>query len=608
MLRLQKVILELVAKGRTLEHTAERLCLEMEEILPEVVCSLLTVDHAGLMHPLAAPSLPAEYSQALDGTSIGPNAGSCGTAAYLREPVSVTDIASDPRWESYRDLALPFDLRACWSSPICDASGRVVGTFAFYFRECRGPNEAETELVATCVNLCTIAFERHERVLERDRLANVDALTGLANRNCFNDAIAHLRCDVPGSWALLVADLDNLKVVNDTFGHPTGDALIKEVATRIEAACKPDRAFRIGGDEFAIIVQDAQALRDIDRAAENILEHLARSAPCNGHLITPQATIGGAILSHKDEFPESVRQNADFALYHAKETGRGGFVRYWPGIGTAITHRLAAIRDVREALTEGRIDAYYQPIVRLDTRRIIGLEALCRLTTPDGKVRSAGEFCEATADAHVALGLTETMLARVAADLRRWIDMGIDCGRVCINVSSADFQMGRLHQQIARALERERVPLNRLAVEVTEDVYLGRRDNVVAREIKVLRSSGMRVALDDFGTGFASLTHLLNVPVDVIKIDKSFIARLSPEDASSAIIEGLFRIAQGLGIGVVAEGIETESQVEQLASFGCTLGQGFLFSRAVDRETITAMLQAGPLSAVATEPSIKRSA
>jgi diguanylate cyclase (GGDEF)-like protein len=607
MLRLQKIILELVAKGKSLEHTTERLCLEIEEMYPDIVCSLLTVDRAGLMHPLAAPSLPSEYSQALGGLPIGPNAGSCGTAAYLRTPVEVVDIASDPRWDSYRHLALPIDLRACWSSPISDAAGRVLGTFAFYYRECRGPTEAEAELVATCVNLCTIAFERHERVLERDRLANVDGLTGLANRNCFNNAIAHLRCDVAGSWALLVADLDNLKVVNDTFGHPTGDALITTVATRIEAACKPDRAFRIGGDEFAIIVQDAGALRDIDRAAAGILEHLAQPAPCNGHLITPQATIGGAILSHSDEFPESVRQNADFALYHAKETGRGGFVRYWPGIGTAITHRLAAIRDVREALAEGRIDAYYQPIVRLDTRRIIGLEALCRMTTPDGKVLSAGEFCEATADAHVATGLTETMLAKVAADMRRWKEMGLDYGRVCVNVSSADFHLGRLRQQISNALGREKVPLNRLAIEVTEDVYLGQRDNIVAREIKVLRSLGMRVSLDDFGTGFASLTHLLNVPVDVIKIDKSFIARLAPEDASSAVIEGLFSIALRLGIGVVAEGIETEAQASQLASFGCTLGQGYLYSRAVDRASITRMLQASTLPGSA-EPRVQRKA
>jgi diguanylate cyclase (GGDEF)-like protein len=607
MLRLQKIVLELIAKGKSLEHTTERLCREIEDMLPDVVCSLLSVDRAGLMHPLAAPSLPTEYSQALDGLLIGPNVGSCGTAAYLREPVTVIDIENDPRWDNHRDLALPAGLRACWSSPICDAGGRVLGTFAFYYRECRGPTDAEIDIVATCVNLCTIAFERHERVLERDRLANVDGLTGLANRHCFNDAIAHLRCDTPGSWALLVADLDNLKVVNDTFGHPTGDALIEEVARRIETACKPDRAFRIGGDEFAIIVQDAQALSDIDRAAAAILEKLSEPAPCNGHLIAPQATIGGAILSHTDAFPESVRQNADFALYHAKETGRGGFVRYWPGIGTAITHRLAAIRDVREALAEGRIDAYYQPIVRLDTRRIIGLEALCRLTTPDGKVRPAAEFCEATADAHVAAGITETMLARVAADLRRWNEMGLNFGRVCVNVSSADFQLGGLNQQIARAMEREQVPLNRLAIEVNEDVYLGQRDNTVAREIKVLRSLGLRVSLDDFGTGYAALTHLLNVPVDVIKIDKSFIARLAPDDASSAIIEGIFRIAEGLGIGVVPEGIETEAQAAQLAGFGCTLGQGYLFSRAVDRETVTRMLMARKLPPAA-KAAIQRSA
>jgi diguanylate cyclase (GGDEF)-like protein len=595
MLRLQNLILELVAKGESLARTMERLCLEIELLLPDVVCSLLTVDQAGLLHPLASPSLPPEYCQAIDGLPIGPNAGSCGTAAYFANPVTVTDIAHDPRWANYRGLVLPLGFTACWSSPIRDARGRVLGTFAFYYRECRGPSDLETQLVETCVNLCTIAMERHERVMERERLANVDGLTGLANRACFNTALAGLPCDEPGSWALLIADLDNLKVVNDTFGHQTGDALIREVAARLDAACRPDRTFRIGGDEFAIVVQEAESLRDIDAMAERILHWLAEPVLCNGHLIQPKATIGGAILSYADRFAESVRQNADFALYHAKETGRGGLVRYWPGIGTAITHRLSAIRDVQAALDDGRIDAWYQPIVRLDTRAIVGLEALCRLTTERGEVLPAAAFCEATADAHVASALTETMLSRIASDIRTWLDLGVPFGHVGINIASADFHLGRLNQQITRALDLHRVSLDHLVIEVAEDVYLGQRDNVVAREIKAMRARGLRVALDDFGTGFASLTHLLTVPVDFIKIDKSFTARLAPGDASGTIIEGIFRIAEGLGITVVAEGIETEAQAEQLRGFGGALGQGYLFARPIGREAATRMLREGVL-------------
>jgi diguanylate cyclase (GGDEF)-like protein len=590
LLKLQNTILEMVAKGETLNLTADRLCAEVERMVPGIVCSILTVDRAGLLHPLSGPSLPDSYSAALEGLAIGPSAGSCGTAAYLQAPVAVTDIERDPRWANYRHLALPLGFKACWSSPISGSQGRVLGTFAFYYREQRGPSETENKIVATCLHLCAIALERHERELERDRLATVDGLTGLCNRTCFSAALAGLTCAEPGAWALLVADLDNLKIVNDTFGHHAGDILLQEVASRIAATCAPDRAFRLGGDEFAVIVQAPEALHDLEAAAARILESLIEPVQCDGHLVHPQATIGGAILSHADHFADSVRQNADFALYHAKETGRGGFVRYWPGIGTAITHRLSAIRDVGIALREDRLDAYYQPVVRLDTREIVGLEALCRLTTASGEIVSAAEFSDATSDALVASGMTELMLSRVAGDIRAWLDMGIPIQHVSVNLSAADFHRGGLNTQLTRAFQRENVSLEHLIVEITEDVYLGRRAPVVAREIKEIRRRGLRVALDDFGTGFASLTHLLTIPVDVIKIDKSFVSRLAPDDASSAIVEGLFLIARKLGIHVIAEGIETESQASQLRGFGCLFGQGYLFSRPVERNAATDLL------------------
>lgn len=592
MLRLQNLILEMVAKGETIESTADRLCREVEALQPGVICSVLSVDKSGLIHPLAAPSLPETYSAALDGIPIGPNVGSCGSAAYLRTPVAVVDIERDPRWECFKELALPIGLKACWSSPICNAAGDVLGTFAFYYQEPRGPNQFEQQMVATCVHLCALALERHERVVERERQANVDPLTGLGNRACFNKALAALPCASPGAWALLLVDLDNLKTVNDTFGHHVGDLLIHQAACRIATAATPDGVFRLGGDEFAVIVQSPNALRDIEQAATVIIEAIAAPTECDGHLIHPKATIGGAVLSRDDHIPESVRQNADFALYHAKETGRGGFVRYWPGIGTAITHRLKAIQRVGAALKEDRIDAYYQPIVRLDTREIVGAEALCRLTE-DGAVILAEDFCDATSDAHIASGITERMLSRVVSDMRAWSEMGIPLPRISLNVSSSDFYLGKLYEQLTAAFADERISLEHLVLEVTEDICIGQRDYSAARQIKAMRAKGLLVALDDFGTGFASLTHLLTFPVDMIKIDKSFIDRLSPGSASSAIVKGLLDIAREMRISVVAEGVETEMQAAQLRSLGCPLGQGFLFSRAVDRDSFAHMLQPG---------------
>jgi len=589
LLKLQNTILELIAKGKTLAHTAEVLCREVEELVPDAICSVLTIDKAGLIHPLAGPSLPESYSAKLDGIPIGPEVGSCGTAAFLRQPVTVTDIENDRHWAAFKHLVLPLGLRACWSSPILDAAGDPVGTFAFYYRECRGPGEYEQEIVRHCVHLCAIALERHQRLIEHERRAFTDALTGLSNRAAFNAALADLDCTTPGQWALLVLDLDNLKVVNDTFGHHAGDRLLQLAAARIAEAAAPDRTFRIGGDEFAIVVESAKGRRDLDGAAEAILAALGEPADCGGHIVGPRGTIGGAVLSTGDRVADRVRQNADFALYHAKETGRGGFVRFWPGLGTNIARRLGAIRDVDAALADGRIDAFYQPVVRLDTREIVGLEALCRMRMGDQYV-SAGSFHEATRDVHIATALTERMMTLIAADVRAWLDMGIAFQHVGINVSSADIHGGTLERVLTRAFEKEKVPLEHVILEVTETVYMGDGDRVVQKAVEALRAKGLRVALDDFGTGFASLTHLLTVPVDIIKIDKSFVDRLGHHDASMAIVDGLIRIAGKLDIRVVAEGIETEEQATLLREAGCLLGQGFLFSRAVDRHRTTALL------------------
>lgn len=427
-------------------------------------------------------------------------------------------------------------------------------------------------------------------MLEQERRASVDALTDLPNRSGFDAALSRLSCEEPGTWALLVVDLDNLKMINDTFGHQAGDELLQSVAQRIRTSVLPDHVFRLGGDEFAIILQETGAVADLSGTASRILEAVGIVTSCSGHMIQPRATIGGAALSPGDHDAETVHRHADFALYHAKETGRGGFVRYWPGIGTAIKHRIEVIQDVDAALDEGRIEAYYQPLVRIDTGEIVGMEALCRLRKPEGNIVSAGSFHQATTDVDVAAKLTEGMLALVAADVRSWLESGIPFQHVGINISSADFHSGTLYDRIKAAFGRENVPLKHVVLEVTESVYLGQNNPVVAQEIKALRGHGLRVALDDFGTGFASLTHLLTVPVDIIKIDRSFVSQLRHGDRGMAIIEGLLSIARKLDIKVIAEGIETEEQGYLLEKIGCKLGQGYLYSAAVPRESATELL------------------
>ncbi|WP_333836104.1 putative bifunctional diguanylate cyclase/phosphodiesterase [Novosphingobium sp.] len=586
LLEFENRILRLIADGAALDETADELSREVEAILPGVRCTIVSVDRAGLLRTLA-PRVADECGDISGGVMIGPDVGSCGAAAYRRVPVLVTDIANDPKWRKYADLAVQAGFKACWSSPVMGVDGEAIGALAVYFQDCRGPTEREEAIIATCVDLCGMALRRHERVLERERRATVDALTGLPNRTAFHAAVRSLSCDQPGAWALLIVDLDNLKTVNDTFGHQAGDALIRVAGARIAAAVAPDIMFRIGGDEFTVIVQRADALSDLDAFATRIFSALEMPADYDGHAIVPAATIGGAVLAAGSASAEAVYREADFALYHAKETGRGGFVRYWPGLGTRIVQRQAAIRNVTAALAEERIDAFYQPVVCLNTRKIVGAEALCRLRMPSGEILPAAAFQEATSDARVAAEMTERMLSLVAQDVRCWLDAGIPLQHVGVNVSTADFYTGDLLGKLERSFGRLGVSLDHVIIEVKEDAPTGGRDNVVAREIKRLRDRGVCVALDNFGTGQASLTSLLSVPVDIIKIDGSFIARLWPGDPSMVIVPGLIDMAKQLDVRIVAEGIETEVQASQLWTMGCMLGQGFAFSQAVDRMEMT---------------------
>ena len=583
MLTFRNQVLEMIAGGASLESTLEALCLKVEERISGACCTVTGVDPAGLLHTLAAPALPEIYRDAINGVVAGPEVGSCGAAIYLNKPVTVIDIELDPKWAGFKSLALPLGWKACSSAPVRDDHGKAIAAVALYFKDRRAPNSAEVALLMACLELCQLAMRHHQGILELKRQATIDALTGLPNRAAFDEAFSSLRCELPGSWALLLVDVDNLKATNDALGHEAGDALLKVVASRMSVALSPDTAFRIGGDEFAAILQNASYLDDMDETAGVVLEALKRPVECEGTQVTPRATIGGAVLTPLDTSPETVRRNADYALYHAKETARGSFVRYWPGIGSRIAQRRDSVRDVADALHDHRIDAHYQPIVRLDTGELVGFEALCRMVSIEGQLVPAARFQDAFDDARIAGDVTERMLSIVAGDIRSWLNAGLPIQHVGINVSSADFYKGNLLAKFQRAFGEWNVPLKHLVVEVTENAYLGQRDRVVATGIAELRRERVRVALDDFGTGFASLTHLLTVPVDVIKIDQSFVRALASGHASVAVVKGIVQIATDLGIKVVAEGIETQAQSNILRSLQCVLGQGYAYSRPVDR-------------------------
>ncbi|WP_337266899.1 EAL domain-containing protein [Oryzifoliimicrobium ureilyticus] len=580
-LKLQNRILEMIASGESLDATLNTLCRFIEEVLPSITCGILVVEDDVLRH-IAGPSLPAEYSDAVDRLPIGPEVGSCGSAAFWKMPVAIIDMLRDPRCAPYKALAKALGFMACWSSPIIGADGRVLGTFVFYYRTARGPSETEEKLVAASAHLCTIAIERHQRVLERHRLAYNDSMTGLPNRAAFD---LHVRQSARQNLGLMLLDVDNLKFVNDTFGHRAGDDLIIEVANRLKKMC--DHVFRVGGDEFAIIC-DAANEADLATLGAECLNVLKPPTSCNGHSVVPLATIGASLCPAGLEM-ETARHRADIALYHAKETARGRFEIFNETTTTSITRRFAAIKEVTSALAEDRLVPFYQPVIDLETGEIAGVEALCRIRRPDGVVMQAAEFFEATHDVHVASEITSRMLRKIGVDVMNWRSAGLFMGHVALNVTSADFQTGNLREQLLHFADAAGLAPHSIIVEVTESVYLEQRGEYIRAAMVSLRESGFQIAMDDFGTGYAALAHLLAMRVDIIKIDKSFTRLMERDAGARAIIEGLVSIAEKIGMEVVAEGVETQVQATSLATLGCHFAQGYLYSRAVSAEDFIAL-------------------
>lgn len=585
---LQNDILEAVATGVPFSRVADTLCRRAEALAPGANCTIAAIDAEGLIHPVAGPGLPASYGEALDGCPIGPEVGSCGTSAYFGTPVEVTDIATDRRWTDYQELVLPLGLKACWSSPIKSPEGNVVGTFAFYYRESRGPSDMERQLVDTCVHLCSIAMERAEVSRRLQHLAYHDQLTGLSNRYAFDEVLAQSITAPPKSFGLMMLDIDNMKQVNDSMGHSVGDAMICEVGNRLANASTRLTVYRLGGDEFAVICPDCSNAEALDRLAERLMGAMELPFECDGNTIKLQITIGGVVSNHDGASGDVLRQNADLALYHAKQTARGGYIHFHPGLRTAIQLRTEQVALLDRALDEDRVMAHFQPVICMRRAKIVGVEALARIRTDEGKIISAGAFAMALSDSKNAFRLTSCMLEQIASAMRGWMDEGLELRHVAINLSTVDFQRGDLEERLRAPFDAHNVPLHYLQIEVTENVLM---DQAVVDQVTRLREQGMQVALDDFGTGFASLSHLKDFPLDYIKIDKSFVDSLLSDIACDAIVEALISVAQKMQIGIIAEGIETAEQAARLIEIGCPLAQGYHYFRPVDGSSISTLMR-----------------
>jgi len=839
----QHRIQQMILHSDSIETTLRSVCELLEEHDRQSHCSIMLLDPAdNELHLVAAPTLPAAYRAAVASIPFA-EVGACGTAACLKEPVFSGEIATDPRWEGFQEIAVENGLHSCWSYPLLSSDGEVLGTFASY-RETPGtPEVSHRRQIARAADLVSLAVERHRdraaleeneqryrslftynpdavfsltpdgrlkqfnhatetmfdrpareldgrslidlvdaddrarvtravertvrgrtqtseltvnhrdgsrhdfdvsylpmvingrieaaygiakditirkrqerrlRTLERSVEASIhgvviadarrpdlpivytnaaftritgysaeevlghncrflqgeetdptavrevrealadqrsvrvllrnyrkdgslfwnelhiapvedefgevshfvglqndvsahksyeaqlafnathDALTGLANRSLFEDRLRQavgLSRRRRTRVAVLFIDLDEFKPINDSLGHAVGDKILIEVAWRIGRQMRAeDTLARFGGDEFVALLADIEEEDEALLVAERLLPQISRPYRIDDHELYLSASIGITISEPDMESPLSLIQQADMAMYRAKQQGRNTSQIFNEEINTQVRRRVGLRNDLQEALEHNDFQVFYQPLVVGADRRISGFEALMRWHHPQRGWISPATFIPLAEETGQIIPLSEWVLERACRDMKTLVDQRLDDGRMAINLSPVQFHRPNFLATIRRMLERTGLPAHRLELELTEGILMSETESAIDI-LRQLRDSTVSVSIDDFGTGFSSLSYLKHLPIDKLKIDRSFIRGVEESADDAAIVQGIISMAHHLGIKVVAEGIETETQREILTGWGCDILQGYLFARPMPLDEVMRCLE-----------------
>lgn len=434
----------------------------------------------------------------------------------------------------------------------------------------------------------------HERVLAEEQVrwdAEHDPLTGLLNRALFNARLEQsLKVALQSLCrvGVLLVDIDHFKEVNDLFGHHAGDALLQRYAEQLRTTLPADAVIaRLGGDEFAILFPRLNDQQELIHWGEQILRLDEPVAEC-------RASVGAALFPEHGAHCSELLRHADIALYAAKEGGRCKVLAFESSMQDEVRERAAMVNRARTAAKSGDILAYYQPKVSLATGALIGFEALLRWRDATGRIHTPGSIMAAFEEHEVADLLGRTMLDHVVADVAKWRYMGLGYGSVSINAAPAEFRQATFAPRLIRSMEEAQLRPEDIEVEITEGVFLGRGSHHAKRAIAMLSEHGNRIVLDDFGTGFASLSHLRALPVNTLKIDRSFITDITEKNGDAAIVSAIINLGRNLGIEVVAEGLETIEQVNILKNFECDQAQGYYFGRPTPALQIPALIRNWP--------------
>jgi diguanylate cyclase (GGDEF)-like protein len=529
--------------------------------------------------------------------------GLSGRILMSDEPTAVTDARTDAS-PGLSSSARDFGVAGFLGMRLISANGEAAAIFCAVDTQPRDWSAEEMRLFREIATSALTEIELQRRTAEAEGIeqqlrhdALHDRLTGLPNRAFFVErvrlAVERARRDPDECFGVIFLDLDNFKLVNDSHGHVAGDELLLEVSRRFTGCLRSvDMLARLGGDEFALLLENIREPSDAARVAERIQASLQAPVKVGEDEAYTSVSLGIAVRSDRDDSPQHLLRSADLALYRAKEQGRARFQVFDPRMHAEAVQRLRLETDLRRAVDRGQFHVHYQPVVSLESGRVVAVEALLRWEHPERGLVGPADFIPVAEETGLIGEIGRWVLDQACRQCQAWRrDHGDDAPEsVWVNLSVRQFADGDLARQVAQILRAIDFDPKQLTLEVTEGLVIENVD-VALRTLADLRALGVRIFMDDFGSGYSSLGYLDRLALDGIKIDRAFISQMSTGERPLQLVNTIVSLIRNLGFVPIAEGVETDEQLRLLRDMGCAFAQGFLFSKAVPPDAIAKLLK-----------------
>lgn len=580
VLQRQNEILELIGRNAPTSYVLHKIIELIERQYPESICSILLLNSSkNTLYDGMSPHLPNEYVEAINGMKIGPESGSCGTAAFLKKTVIVSNIEVDPLWNNYRSLALKFGLKACWSRPIITPSGDIVGTFATYYRTIRIPTKEEQRLLDLYSYMAGIALEFRENKRKIIQLERYNRITNLPNHEEFIRQFDHLKELNPNKKSvIMMVNLNRFRMINTARGIEAGDFILEETARRLTSCLtKDEKLFHYHSDQF-IILSNAYTKEQSNQLAEKILSVFVEPFDWKNQQSAITACIGISQYPNDSSNAEELIKYAELAANKAKTEGKNTFKFFNPLDRNKLIHLVEMDIELRKSLDFKHFSLHYQPYVSMDDNNIIGYEALIRWNHPILGSISPAEFIPLAEKIGLIIPIGEWVLKTACMQHKKWQQKFSANRNVSVNLSPKQFDDPKLVEKIACILNQTGMDGRYLTLELTETTII-KNFRQASQKLSQLMELGIQIAIDDFGMDHSSLNYLKELPINKLKIDRSFVRDILTDAKAKEILRTIVDLGHRLHFRVLAEGVEIKEQYDLLNSYDCDECQGYYISK-----------------------------